>query len=419
MKRQILFALSAGLLAHSFVYTDAQARPRGNDPEKYFNAPQTLEGKTVIIPMGTIIEGRMNSEISSKNSTQGEKFTLEITTACLANGTDVVIPAGSKIEGEVVEAIPASKIYRRKGVQGKPTGKLRTQLNTLRTPDGISYPLTASIAGELISAGKGRLQQNPEITKHDIAYMGSVTSFAAVHPGVNSSNAANPLKVTDRRAYMKDPILGSEKPDALSRMGRPVYRSLVRIKQDIYIREGSPLNVRLDSPLKISVSPGQGKMSIDYSMMMPEPAEDNRDRNFRRFKPVSSGNSGGGAPQNSFQDNSGFPVPTGNSGAPMNVNQGGYNPNQPYNPNQQTNENQAAQAPPRQQAAPDPEGHLPRFLRTPRNSFNDKYEPPITAGDGYQVGPNPNAGGGGGGGGGENPNAGGGQQQRGGGGDDF
>lgn len=412
MKRQILFSLSAGLLAFNFVCTEAQGRPRGNDPEKYFNAPQSLEGKTVIIPIGTIIEGRLNSTISSKDSNQGEKFTLEITSPCIANGTDVVIPAGSKIEGEVVEAIPASKIFKRKGTQTKPTGKLRTQLNTLRTPDGISYPITASIAGELISAGKGRLQQNPEISKHDIAYMGSVTSFAAVHPGVNASNSANPLKVADRRSYMKDPILGTEKPDALSRMGRPVYRSLVRIKQDIYMKEGSPLNVRLDSPLKISVSPGQGKMSIDYTQMMPEPSEDNRDRNFRRFKPVSSGgNSGGGGPQNSYQDNGGFPVSNNNQGN----NQGNYNPNQPYNPNANANFNpnmqQQAQAPPQQQAPPDPEGHLPRFLRTPRNTFNEKYEPPITAGDGYQVGPNPNAGSG--------PNGGNAQPQQRGGGDDF
>lgn len=393
MNRQaILLGLSVSLFACGFYFSEANARPRGGDPEKYFNAPQTLEGKTVIIPIGTVIEGRMNSTISSKDSNQGEKFTLEITTPCMANGTDVVIPAGSKIEGEVVEAIPASKIYRRKGVQqGKPTGKLRTQINTLRTPDGVSYQITASIAGEMISAGKGRLQQNPEISKHDIGYMGDVTSFAAVHPGVNASNSANPLKVVDRRAYMKDPILGTEKPDALSRMGRPVYRSLVRIKQDIYIKEGSPLNIRLDSPLKISVAPAQGRMSIDYSQMMPAPTEDNRDRNFRRFKPVSSGGSNGGNPGGGYQDPSGFPVQSGNA-----------------NPAEQAQAPVQRQAPP----PPDPEAHLPRFLRTPKNSFNEKYEPPITAGDGYDVNQNRSA----------NPNNngnGGGAPQQKGGGDDF
>lgn len=391
MKRQaFLLGLSISILACGLGSSSSDARPRGGDPEKYFNAPQSLEGKTVVIPIGTVIEGRMNSTISSKDSNQGEKFTLEITTPCMANGTDVVIPAGAKIEGEVVEAIPASKIYKRKGTQqGKPTGKLRTQINTLRTPDGVSYQITASIAGEMISAGKGRLQQNPEISKHDIGYMGDVTSFAAVHPGVNTSNAVNPLKVTDRRAYMKDPILGTEKPDALNRMGRPVFRSLVRIKQDIYIKEGSPLNIRLDSPLKISIAPAQGRMSIDYSQMMPTPDESNRDRNFRRFKPVSSGGGGGGG----YQDSSGFPAPTGNA----------INSNNPA---------EQAQAPVQRQAPPppDPEAHLPRFLRTPKNSFNDKYEPPITAGEGYQVGPNPNAN--------ANGNGGGAPAQRGGG-DDF
>jgi len=393
MNRQaFLMALSLSILAFGLGSLSADARPRSTDPEKYFNAPQTLEGKTVVIPIGTVIEGRMNSTISSKDSNQGEKFTLEITTPCMANGTDVVIPAGSKIEGEVVEAIAASKIYKRKGTQqGKPTGKLRTQINTLRTPDGISYQITASIAGEMISAGKGRLQQNPEISRHDVGYMGDVTSFAAVHPGVNTSNAVNPLKVTDRRAYMKDPILGVERDGGANRMGRPVYRSLVRIKQDIYIREGSPLNIRLDSPLKISIAPAQGRMSIDHSQMMPSATEDNRDRNFRRFKPVSSGGGNGGGGGGGYQDPSGFPNSNPAEQAPVAVQR---------------------QAPP----PPDPEAHLPRFLRTPKNSFNEKYEPPITAGDGYEVNTNQNPN--------TNPNSnqngnGGGAPQQKGGGDDF
>lgn len=190
---------------------------------------------------------------------------------------------------------------------------------------------------------------------------------------------------------MKDPILGTEKPDALSRMGRPVYRSLVRIKQDIYIKEGSPLNIRLDSPLKISVAPAQGRMSIDYSQMMPAPTEDNRDRNFRRFKPVSSGGGNGGNSGGGYQDSSGFPVQSGNA-----------------NPAEQAQAPVQRQAPP----PPDPEAHLPRFLRTPKNSFNEKYEPPITAGDGYDVNQNRSA----------NPNNngnGGGAPQQKGGGDDF
>lgn len=125
-------------------------------------------------------------------------------------------------------------------------------------------------------------------------------------------------------------------------------------------------------------------MSIDYSQMMPTPDESNRDRNFRRFKPVSSG--GGG-----YQDSSGFPAPT-NSGS-------------------NNNPAEQAQAPVQRQAPPppDPEAHLPRFLRTPKNSFNDKYEPPITAGEGYQVGPDSNA----------NPNQNQGVPAQKGGGDDF
>ncbi|MBX9724001.1 MAG: hypothetical protein K2X81_21525, partial [Candidatus Obscuribacterales bacterium] len=73
MKRQaFLLGLSVSIWACGLGSSSADARPRGGDPEKYFNAPQSLEGKTVVIPIGTVIEGRMNSTISSKDSNQGE-----------------------------------------------------------------------------------------------------------------------------------------------------------------------------------------------------------------------------------------------------------------------------------------------------------------------------------------------------------
>ncbi len=76
-----------------------------------------LEGKTILLPIGTTLEGRMDSTISSGHSKEGDRFTIGMSTPVLANGSDVIIPAGSQIMGEVVEAIASGKIKREEAAE--------------------------------------------------------------------------------------------------------------------------------------------------------------------------------------------------------------------------------------------------------------------------------------------------------------
>ena len=80
--KSIMTLLVALSFATGPVSNDALARPK-EDPEKYYRAPGTLHGKTVLIPIGSHIEGRMNQTISSRQSKSGEKFSIEITTGNL------------------------------------------------------------------------------------------------------------------------------------------------------------------------------------------------------------------------------------------------------------------------------------------------------------------------------------------------
>lgn len=314
------------------------ARPQ-EDPERYYRAPNSLHGKTVLIPAGSHIEGRITSTISSARSKQGEHFTIEITSPVLANGTDVVIPVGSRIIGEVVEALPSGRQPRQKGMP-KPNGKLRTQLSMLQTPDGVSRPLIATIAGEFITSGRGVDRPNDEINEPNLGYAGSQSSFDAVHPTMGKKNQhGKGPQVIDRRQYFKDPILGSSTNK--HQRGSQVIRSMVKKGREIYIFGGSPLTVRIDAPFKVSVAPSAGRMSIDIGSGAPSMDGEGDLKNFRRFQPV--------AREDSPSEDRSMPGRDSSS--------------------------KSKSKRPALRQAPDPEAHLPSFLRSPKKDGAFLNEP--------------------------------------------
>lgn len=327
-ERKLVLAMVAAISIVSGLAPQADASRRGRDSEHFYRSPSSIHGKTVLIPIGTHIEGRINSTLSSSKSQQGEKFTIEITSPILANNTDVIIPSGSRIAGEVVEALPANKIPHQKG-DPRPYGKLRTQITSLATPDGMNYPMVASIAGEYVAQGRGRLTLNEEIGNPGMGYVGSQASFNAVHPGVDGKGGGTyggyktGPKVVKKKEYFKDPILGEDSRRQNQR-GMQVISSIKKKGHDIIILQGSPLRIRIDAPLKIGMSAAADNLNIDT-----DPAEEAAQTGGRRFRPT------GGQPET--------PPPAAAAAA-------------------------AAAAPPpvQQIQMPDPEGHLPAFLRTNR-----------------------------------------------------
>lgn len=385
----ILFSVLTSGLGAVCMSNDALAQGgKPSDPEKFYRAPNTIHGKTVLLPMNSHFEGRMNETISSKTR-QGQKFSIEITSPVLANATDVVIPNGSRIIGEVVEAIPSTK-QRKVKDQPKPLGKLRTQLTSLVTPDGMSYPLVASIMPEYTKSGK-KTRLNAELNTPSMGYVGSPTSFDAVHPGFDTRGGNRGPRVVNKRDFMRDPILGnsgSRNPN--SQYGTGIIRSIVRKGNEIYIYAGSPLTVRLDAPLKLAVAPSKGAISIDLDEVTPSLEDGTTSGNFRRFQPATRANPAveeqappqAAAPVQPPEPDDGLPAflrnkkkpfnPGGSvqegmqqGSAPQNYQQGGPPPNfqqqappdfqqQPPPPNfQQQNPAQQGQAPASQEAQPD------------------------------------------------------------------
>jgi hypothetical protein len=239
------------------------------------------QAKTVVIPAGTTFEGRMDSTVSSKHSHQGDRFNVILSSPVLANGMDVVIPAGSQVVGEVVEALPAGGQPHDKGQ--KPNGKLRTQLTALRTPDGMTYPLVGSFIGE--TTGKGQQSRQVQGLGSGVAYVGAQSNFNAVYP-VNRQQGGNnrgPQLVT-KKQMMDDPLYGDPDRNQNQNGQQAKIRSLVKDHREIYIHEGSPMSVRLDAPLRMAIVPVGGMSTNTFSDQGQSSAPTQARPNFTRAR---------------------------------------------------------------------------------------------------------------------------------------
>lgn len=285
-----LFALIgiSAAAAMSVAVPEAALAQRNQSADSLYRSAHTIHGKTVIIPIGVHFEGRIDHTIGSSCSKQGERFEVEVSSPVLANGTDVLIPAGSAVVGEVVECIPSSKLPHQKGFP-KPTGQLRVQLSGLRTPDGVTYPMVASLAGETQAQAGGRGRRGAERANtrlgHGVAYVGTTAGFEAVAPGATQrfrTRPGQPPKVVSPQEIMRDPIYGSGQAGSQT-SGISHVRSLVKRNYNLWILAGSPLSIRIDAPFKMGIAPAAGSAAVlDAPMDDPDRIERNGGRRFAK-----------------------------------------------------------------------------------------------------------------------------------------
>lgn len=253
---------------------DAQRQTKRSDPNTYYRAPNTMSGKMIILPIGTTFEGRLNITVSSAKSHAGQSFSIVLAAPVLANGVDVIIPAGSEVCGEVVEAISAKSQPKIKGGP-LPHGKLRVQITTLRTPDGTAFPLVGNLVGEEEGKnGKGRSRMQSPLGS-GVGYVGTSEAFEAVAPGANrygkQYNQGRGPDYVKKREFLAHEIYGTG-GDQRGQIEDRRVRSLVVRKNDLWIDAGSPLTVKLQAPLRLSITPNNAGVPVGNAE--PEQQED-------------------------------------------------------------------------------------------------------------------------------------------------
>lgn len=100
------------------------------------------------VAAGTEIHATLDTPLSTKTSKPGDRFTATVTEPVRGNN-GVVIPTGSRIEGEVSEAEEGKAVAALRG-----RGKLNLRFRDVVLPSGQSLPLTATLVSVHSTNGK-------------------------------------------------------------------------------------------------------------------------------------------------------------------------------------------------------------------------------------------------------------------------
>ena len=100
------------------------------------------------VPAGTEIHASLDTPLSTKTSKPGDRFTATVAQPVRGNN-GVVVPAGSRIEGEVSEAEEGKAVAVLRG-----KGRLNLRFRDVVLPNGQSLPLTATLVSVHSTNGK-------------------------------------------------------------------------------------------------------------------------------------------------------------------------------------------------------------------------------------------------------------------------
>jgi type IV secretion system protein VirB10 len=112
---------------------DAPPKITGDD-----NGPKPAAAKHIVVPAGTQLPLVLHNAITTRSNKPGDPLYLETTFPVIV-GDRVVIPAGSYVSGEIIEAKRPGKVKGR--------GELMIRLTTLILPNGYSAKFDAIPTG--------------------------------------------------------------------------------------------------------------------------------------------------------------------------------------------------------------------------------------------------------------------------------
>jgi len=173
------------------------------------------------LPVGTVIPARLNEPLSSKENRPGDHFT-----ATLREGSDDAgIPAGTRFEGVVREAVPSRN--------GKP-GVLDVEFVRLVPRSGSPIEIDGSlyaINGKTVTSKDGRLVASTDKNKDRVKWVGIGAGAGVLLSGVTKGNA------------IVDAVLGAG--------AGYLYNELQKKKAgDVSLKQGAEFGVRLDRPVQ-------------------------------------------------------------------------------------------------------------------------------------------------------------------------
>lgn len=132
----------------------------------------------IVVPTGTRLPLVLHNAITTRNAKPGDPIYLETLSPIVQEGR-VVIPAGSFVQGEILEAKRPGKVKGR--------GELRVRLNTLILPNGYSVnfnavPTNAGTGGNESVEEEGKMKGDSDVTSD----VGTVVKTTAAGAGIGA-----------------------------------------------------------------------------------------------------------------------------------------------------------------------------------------------------------------------------------------
>jgi hypothetical protein len=178
------------------------------------------EATRITLPVGTVIPVQLNSELSSKKSQPGDKFTATVK----YGRDDAGMPEGTRIEGVVKEALPSG--------DGKP-GVLDVDFRRIDFPGGESRAIEASLYsldGKSVKRSDGRLVATSDKSKDRLKWVGIGAGAGVLISALTKGNALVEGLLGAGAGYLFNE-LQNKKPG------------------DVALKQGSEFGVRLDRQL--------------------------------------------------------------------------------------------------------------------------------------------------------------------------
>jgi len=182
------------------------------------------------LPEGTVLKAELNDRLSSVDSHPGDRFRATL----LPDQYDTGLPSGTQVEGTVTSVRRASE---------REPGTLDVEFTTLRTPDGRTYPVNASLqsldADSVQRNSTGRLEARGRSSKDKSKFIGYGAGAGAL------------IGVLSRGNLLTSALLGAA--------GGYLYGQLNKDKSqngrysDVNLKTGTEFGVRVDRDVVASV----------------------------------------------------------------------------------------------------------------------------------------------------------------------
>lgn len=191
------------------------------------------------VPIGTVLTGILESDVSSRQSQTGDIFTIRLEDGYFS-GSKEIVPRNSKIVGAVVAASPAKFM-----THGHP-GSLKVSLQTLVFPDGRNTPIY------------GHLDHNPNMDLIDDPRDSQLASSLSYYPRATAASLARVGKTLSGRLIGIRPGIRSRGLDFKLSEGEVMAIKLNRSLDlnnmspppTAYIPPGTPLPGGVSIPLR-------------------------------------------------------------------------------------------------------------------------------------------------------------------------